>query len=85
MAKGFPFPRKAGSMKHPPGYGPEQQPDSTHDGAPAGLYPSEAELPISPVPDGNPANLTGSPDQSGTTQKPTMEHYPAPPLAKGRR
>ena len=85
MAKGFPFPRKAGTMKHPPGYGPEQKPDAANVVAPAGPLPSEAELPITAVPGGNPAQLTGMPDQSGTTQKPAMENWPAPPLPKGRR
>jgi hypothetical protein len=74
-------------MGNPPGFGPEQNPEVTHDGAPAGPWPSDAELPINPVPGGNPASLTGRPDGTNTESQPqdAMNPYPARPLGSGRR
>lgn len=48
---------------------PEQQADAIHDGAPAGLYFSDSELPVVAVLGGPPAQLGGySPDPSQTPQ-----------------
>lgn len=59
----------------------EQQPDAIHDGAPAGLFFSDAELPVVAVPGGQPMTTNGfSPDPSRTPQidkDPTATTAPA--------
>lgn len=42
-----------------PDIGPEQNPESTQGGAPAGRWPSDAELPVEAVSGGAPANYGG--------------------------
>lgn len=60
MASAVPFP--AESVQ-------EQQADAKHDGAPAGPWFTDAELPSIAVPGGSPATTGGySPDPSRTSQ-----------------
>lgn len=72
MLLGMATPRESGGGAGVGNRGPEdqqQQIDSIHDGAPAGPFFSESELPSIAVPGGTPMTLGGySPDPSRTPQ-----------------
>ena len=86
MAQKPPF--VSGSMSNsmmPPGYGPDQTPDgSPHDGAPAGRFFSDAELPVVAVPGGSATQLTGRPDMTSTEMMPSGDEPTMPPSGNRR-
>jgi hypothetical protein len=63
----------------------EQQPDAVHDGAPAGPFFTDAELPSVAVLGGAPMTLGGySPDPSRTPQGDSMDPPTLPPVGLRR-
>lgn len=63
-----------GSQDHLDGI-PEQNPEATEGGAPAGPFFSEGELPVVAVPGGNPASLNG--------YRPSADQDKLPPPGSG--
>lgn len=64
---------------------PMAQPDATRDGAPAGPWFTEAELPSVPVLGGQPMTTNGySPDPSRTPQGDSMDPPTLPPTGLRR-
>lgn len=63
-----------------PDIGPEQKPDATHDGAPAGEY-FGADLPVQSVPGGAPMTTGGFTPSSANPPLPRdpMDGYTKPP------
>lgn len=77
MSNGLPFSSSGQSAGSTPWLGPEAQPDVTQGGAPGGLFPTDAELPVSSH-DGGPPMTT-----NGFRPSPQTHPLPAPGSCDG--
>lgn len=80
-----PFPTNASTSPQGPDIGPEQKPDATHDGAPAGEW-FGSDLPQNAVPGGSPMTLGGYSPERGNPPLPAdpMDGYTKPPTGPRR-